>query len=112
MELLIPLASAVFVVWLPWFALRGSLIAGCLVYLLVASCFGYPFLHFELGPIPVTLDRLVIVGLAAVYLIHRALGRTDPKPVQTVDKLLVAFLGLLAFSVATHPWRGNLPGHA
>jgi hypothetical protein len=30
MELLTPIAAAVLAVWLVWFAVRGSLIAGCL----------------------------------------------------------------------------------
>src|SRR5947209_4444437 len=105
MELLIPIAVAVLAIWLTWFALRGSLIAGCLVYLLVASCFSYPFLHFELGSIPVTLDRLIVVALVAAYLVQRALGRTDPKPVAPVDKLLLAFLAVLTISTFTHDWR-------
>jgi O-antigen ligase len=105
MELLTPIAAAVLAVWLVWFAMRGSLIAGCLAYLLVASCFGYPFLHFDLGPTVVTLDRLVIVGLSAAYIVQRALRRTDPKPLETIDKLLLAFLAVLTFSTLTHDWR-------
>ncbi len=113
MELLTPLAAAALAVWLTWFALRGSLIAGCLMYLLVASCFGYPFLHFDVGPTVVTLDRLLIVGLSAAYVVQRSLGRTDPKPLQTVDKLLLAFLAVLTISTFTHEWQvvaiGNAP---
>jgi O-antigen ligase len=105
MELLIPIATAVLAVWLTWFALRGSLIAACLVYLLVASCFGYPFLHFDLGPTVVTLDRLVIAAVLGAYLVQRALGRTDPKPAQAVDKILLAFLAVLTISTFTHDWR-------
>ena len=105
MELLTPIAAAALAVWLVWFALRGSLIAGCLAYLLVASCFGYPFLHFDLGPTVVTLDRLVIVGLSAAYIVQRALRRTDPKPLETIDKLLLAFLAVLSISTFTHDWR-------
>jgi O-antigen ligase len=105
MELLTPIAAAVLAVWLVWFAVRGSLIAGCLAYLLVASCFGYPFLHFDLGPTVVTLDRLVIVGVSAAYIVQRALRRTDPKPLETIDKLLLALLAVLTFSTLTHDWR-------
>jgi O-antigen ligase len=105
MELLTPIAAAVLAVWLVWFAVRGSLIAGCLAYLLVASCFGYPFLHFDLGPTVVTLDRLVMVGLSAAYIVQRALRRTDPKPLETIDKLLLALLAVLTFSTLTHDWR-------
>ncbi|HEV3415892.1 MAG TPA: O-antigen ligase family protein [Pirellulales bacterium] len=111
MELLIAIAALVAGVWLIYFTLCGSLVAGCLAFLLIASCFGFPFLHFDLGPIPVTLDRLVILGLAGMYIVQRYLGLADPKPLQTVDKLLLAFLGLLVFSTFTHNWRDNPPGY-
>jgi O-antigen ligase len=105
MDLIIAIAALVVVAWLLYFTLRGSLLAGCLAFLLTASCFGFPFLHFDLGPIPFTLDRLVIVGLCGVYLVQRALGLTNPKPLETVDKLLLLFLGLLVFSTFTHDWQ-------
>lgn len=111
MDLLIAIAAFAAAAWLLYFTLRGSLVAGCLAFLLTASCFGYPFLHFDLGPLPVTLDRLLIVGLCGVYLVQRALGLTDPKPLETVDKLLLLFLGLLVFSTFTHNWHDNPPGY-
>ena len=109
MEFLIAIAALVAGAWLVYFTLRGSLVAGCLAFLLVASCFGYPFLHFDLGSTPVTLDRLAILGLAGVYIVQRVLGMADPKPLETIDKLLIAFLALLTLSMLTHNWRDNPP---
>ncbi len=110
MELLIAIAAAVAGVWALWYALRGSLVAGCLVFLLVATCFGSPFLHFETGLLPGTLDRLLILGLIAAYCLQRALGRTDPKPLELSDKALLALLAWLTFSTFTHNWRNLAPG--
>ncbi len=101
-------AAAVVGIWLVYFTLRGSLIAACLAFLLATCCFGYPFLHFDGGPLPLTIDRLVIAGLAGIYFVQRALGRTEPKPLRVVDKLLLAFLAVLAISTFTHQWH-NLP---
>jgi FkbM family methyltransferase len=101
-------AAAVVGIWLVYFALRGSLIAGCLAFLLATCCFGYPFLHIDGGPLPLTIDRLVIAGLTGLYIVQRAVGRTEPKPLRVVDKLLLAFLAVLAISTFTHQWR-NLP---
>ncbi len=105
MEFLILTAAIAAMAWFGWYAIRGSLLAGCLAFLLVAACFSYPFLHFNFGPLPLTLDRLTIAALIAVYIVQRSLGRTDAKPLETVDKLLLAFLALLTVSTLTHNWQ-------
>src|SRR5579863_756453 len=108
MDILPLIAAAAGVLWLTWFAMRGSMMAGCLAALLTICCFGYPFLHIDGGPVPLTIDRLAIVGLTGIYFLQRALGRTDPKPLSLVDGLLFAFLALLAVSTFTHEWH-DLP---
>ncbi len=77
---------------------RGSLMGWCLVFLVVGVCFGYSFLTFKLGPVPLSLDRIVLLLLAAAYVVQRRLGRTDPKPLELTDKLLLAFLGVLVLT--------------
>ncbi|HEX4000461.1 MAG TPA: FkbM family methyltransferase [Pirellulales bacterium] len=108
MELLELIAAAAISVWLVYFALRGSLVAGCLGFCLATCCLGYPFWQSSIGPLPLTIDRLVIVLLAGVYVAQRALGRTDPKPLAFADKLLLIFLTVLTVSCFTHRWR-DLP---
>ncbi|HKD37454.1 MAG TPA: O-antigen ligase family protein, partial [Pirellulales bacterium] len=105
MEFLLAIAAITLAAWLFYFALCGSLLAGCLAFLITASCFGYPFAHFDIGPIPATLDRIVIAVLAIVYLVQRRLGLADPKPLETVDKLILAFLAFLTVSTFTHNWQ-------
>jgi O-antigen ligase len=109
MEFLLAIAAITLAAWLFYFALRGSLVAGCLAFLLTASCFGYPFAHFDIGPLPATLDRLVIAGLAIAYLVQRRRGLTDPKPLLTVDKLLLAFLAVITISTFAHNWQDRPP---
>ena len=70
------IAALVAIVWGAIFLLRGSLVGGCLAYLLVAACFGYEFLHFTVGPVPLTLDRVALAILLAAYLVQRWLGHT------------------------------------
>ncbi len=110
MELLVGIAAFVAFLWGCWFLTRGSLVAGCLLFLLATCCFGYPFLQLEAGPISVTLDRLFIVFLAGMYVVQRGLRRADPKPLDTVDKLWLLFFGVLALSTFTHNWRNLPPG--
>ena len=110
MDLLVLIAAAAVTVWLAYFTLRGSLVAGCLGFWLAACCFGYPFWQSSGGPMPLTIDRLAIVFLAGVYIVQRAMGRTDPKPLALADKLLLAFLTVLTVSCFTHQWQNLPPG--
>jgi O-antigen ligase len=92
------IAGLVALVWGAIFLLRGSLVAGCLAYLVMASCFGYEFAHFTIGPVPMTLDRLALAVLLAVYAVQRWLGQTQRTPPEPIDFLLAAFLGVLCAS--------------
>ncbi len=65
-------------VWGLVFALRGSLMAGCLAFLVLTCCFSHEFLNFDLGPIPLTLDRIWVVLLGVMYLIHRESAGATP----------------------------------
>lgn len=105
MEFVIASVAIAAAAWFVCYALRGSLLAGCLAYLFIAACFGFFFLRFEMGSLPITLDRLWIVGLVGVYVVQRWLGLTEPKRLKTVDKLLLALLGVLVLSTFTHDWH-------
>ena len=65
------IAALVAIVWLVVFLLRGSLIVGCLGYLLITACFGYDFAHFPLGSWNLTLDRLALAALLGAYVVQR-----------------------------------------
>ena len=92
------IAALVALVWGTIFLVRGSLLGGCLAYLLATSCFGYDFAHFTWGPVPLSIDRLVLVVLLAAYVVQRGLGRTQRRPPERIDLLLAALLGVLAAS--------------
>jgi O-antigen ligase len=86
------------VVWSLAFALRGSMIGGCLVFIVLTCCFGHEFLNFDLGSIPLTLDRIWVILLAAMYVVQRGLRNTDPKPLAAADWLLAALIALITVS--------------
>ena len=94
-------------VWIAWFLLRGSLIAGCMAVIVGASCFGYLFWHSEGGPVPLSVDRCLVGLLAVAYVVHRGLGLTDPKPLRTVDWVLFALLGAITLSTFSHDWHDH-----
>ena len=85
-------------VWTVAFGLRAPLMVACLVFLLLTVCFGYEYLHFDFGPLPLTLDRLWIAVLLVTFFVQRKLGRTDPKPLAWVEIVLLSFLALATVS--------------
>lgn len=95
MSFLIVLGLCIGLVWGTWFVFRGSPIAGCLIFLLTASCFGYEWLNFDVGPIPLTLDRLVLLTVLAAAAGQWWIGRLDMKHLRTVDKVALVFAGVL-----------------
>ena len=108
---IILIVAAVGMVWGAVYLRRGSLLAGALAFLLSAAALGHDLWHLSLGPLPLTIDRLLIAGLAVAFVIHWRLGKADTKPIQRVDVLLAAFLLLLVISTFTADWRVSLPGY-
>ena len=86
------------VVWGTIYARRGSLIVGCAIFLIVGYVFGHEFWHAKLGPLPLTLDRVVLAGLVAAFAIQWRLGLVRTMRPVGGDWLLAARLALLAAS--------------
>ena len=101
MEIIIGIAVLAGLLWGGWFLWYGHPIDGTLVFMLAMTCFGYYFVHFDLGPVPLTIDRLLLMFLAAQYGLHRLLGRNDPKPLGWADWFLGAFIAVLVGSLLT-----------
>jgi O-antigen ligase len=110
MEALAIIAGILLLLWWAVYALRGSLIHGCLAFLAVALCFGYNFFKFEVGPISMTLDRVVLLGLIVVYVVQRRLGLTDPKPVTWPDVVMLLLGVVLALSKFSHSFEADATG--
>jgi O-antigen ligase len=107
MNAIIVVAALVGLVWFTVFSVRGSPVLGAAVFIVLGAVFGHPFFHFDLGPVPLTLDRIALVLLAAAYVVQRLLGRADPKPVGAEDLILAALLVLLAVSATVTGWAGT-----
>lgn len=104
MTALIVIAAMVALVWGSIFLLRGSLLAGCTCYLVLASCFGVYFYTFDLG-ITFSLDRLFLVVLVGAFIVQWKLGQTEIKPLSKVEITLALFICWLFVSTFTHDWR-------
>lgn len=107
MSFLIVIGALVALVWSAAFMARGSLVVGALAFLLLVTCFGHPFFHYNLGPIPVTFDRLFLLLLVGAYFFQRHRGRTEPKPTAWPDVVLWCLLGVFLVSGSAVGWAGT-----
>jgi N-acetylglucosaminyldiphosphoundecaprenol N-acetyl-beta-D-mannosaminyltransferase len=87
-------------VWGAVYARRGSLLIGSGVFLAVAYVFGHEFWKANVGPLPLTLDRLVLAALLAALAIQWRIGRFKLRPFTGSDLALLALLSLLVTSAA------------
>ncbi len=105
MTAILIIAAICALVWGTYLTLRGSLVGGCFVYLVLVTCFANNFLQFDIGPLTWTLDRLFLCLLVAAFCVQWRLGKIDFKKLAAGEYLLVAFLGLAVVSTLTHDWR-------
>jgi O-antigen ligase len=85
-------------VWGLLYARRGSLALGAALTVAVGYVLGYNFWHAHVGPLPFTLDRVLLVGLVAALVAQWRWSRLEPKPLAGADWLLAALLVILGVS--------------
>lgn len=105
MYVLASILGLVGLVWLAVVFLRGGLVAGGLVVLLAGVCFSVPFFKLPVGPLPLTLDRMLLVLLAGQYLAWRGWGRVEAKPPGKAEYVLVALIGWIALRTLSADYR-------
>lgn len=106
MPIVAPIAAVAALVWGAAFARRGSLLIGCAALLLVGYVVGYEFWHARLGPVPLTLDRILLMGLVGAFVAQWRWKKLDPKPIAGVDWLVVTLLAVLTVSAIAN--RGDV----
>ncbi len=84
---------------------RGGLVTSCLLVLGAGICLGPFFFHRSLGPVQISLDRLLWLALIAYYPIARATGASVARPLDRVDLLLGAFYAVVVASVLAFDFR-------
>ena len=103
MELLIALAVVAGLLWFGAFVLRGPLLIGAIIFLLLNACFGVYF--WTLPGTPLTLDRMALVALLGAYVVQIWSGRTVRAPLTRSDNLLLVFLLVLGVSTFAHDFN-------
>ncbi len=107
--ILLAIAVVAAAVWGTLLILRGSLIAGCLAFLCCVCCCGHDLVSFDVGPLPLTIDRIALLAVASAYVVQRRFGQADPKPFAPLDWLLGSFIAVLALSMLANGWQAPRP---
>jgi hypothetical protein len=105
MEFILLIVGIVGLVWGAALFLRGGLVTGGLIVLVASFCFGQPFYTLHLGPLPLTIDRVLWGGLVGLYLVWRWMRRADPKPLGAAEYALLGFCATLVFCTFVHDWQ-------
>ncbi len=79
------------VVWTAVVFRRGGLVTACLLVLATGICLGPAFFNKSLGPVQISLDRVLWGALIAYYAVARLTGAAVSRPLTRADLLLGAF---------------------
>lgn len=81
----------------------GVLISGCV--------FGHNFFNIQAGPLPLTLDRFLLLGLVGCFAIQYLRQKENLSALNAVDWTILATVTFLFVNVLTHDWKykENLP---
>ncbi len=78
---------------------------------LTGSVFGHDFFHASGGPIPITIDRLLLGGLLVLAAWSWLINRENLRSPNSMDVAIFGVVGILFFSTFTHDYKfsNNLP---
>ena len=75
---------------------------GCVGVVLIGSVLGRDFFHLSLGPLPLTLDRLLLGVLWLVFGWQALFSRQRLTRINYVDFAILIWLAMITFSTFTH----------
>ena len=79
--------------------------------ILLGSVFGFDFFHISGGPIPITLDRLMLAGLAVVFVWQFAHGKQSLRRFNLIDwgVMMLTVVITLSTLMGDYTFLGNMP---
>ena len=105
MEILIFLAIPTMLVWVLVFLnqqqkTRAHLLPTVgLMVVIVGSVLGYEFFHLSGGPIPITFDRLLLLGLVVMFGIFWLRGSENLRPLNRADVIILFLMSVMTVSL-------------
>jgi O-antigen ligase len=108
MEIVLAIIAFAALAWALVFARHGSLVVGCLMFVVVGYVFTRDFWQADVGPVPLTLDRIVIAGLAALFGWRWWRGNIGLRPLTGADWLGLLLVGYLTVRCALTESPGSV----
>ncbi|MHB8902887.1 MAG: O-antigen ligase family protein, partial [Thermoguttaceae bacterium] len=105
MTLLAALLAPAAALWAAVLFRRGGLAASCLFVLGTGVCLGPFFFHASVGPVQISLDRLLWLALMACYPLARVTGGSVARPLDRADVVLGGFYLVVVASVLAFDFR-------
>lgn len=117
MDFVVVLGGLVAVTWLAvLFRYRNRLrvnpiVLGSVLVVVVGTVFGHSFYHTNVGPIPITIDRILLGGLVVLFGYRLLTQKERLYSIDRTDVVVFTLLGILTFSTLGHDWKykENLP---
>jgi O-antigen ligase len=103
MELLLLIVAAAAIVWWAVCARYGSLWVGCAAFVALGYVLGPPLWSPKVGPIPLTVDRVLLLGLGAAFLWQWRAGRLAATRLTRVDWLLMVAIAYFTLRCVATP---------
>ena len=97
------LVAVAALVWALVYARHGSLLVGGTMFVVVAYVLNHHFFHLGVGPVSLTLGRLLLAGLAVLFLWRWWQGEVQRRPLTGCDWLVALFVGYLTVRYAFTP---------
>ena len=117
MELILTVAIPFLIVIVcAWFRIRPNfnlrpIPVIALAVVISGSVLGSEFFNLPAGPIPITLDRILVGVLVGTFAVLFLLGKEGLRNLNRVDFSILALMGVLFLSTVLHDWKflNNMP---
>ena len=103
MTVILPIFAVAALVWALVYARHGSLLVGGAIFVAVGYVLNHNIFHMSVGPVSLTLGRLLLGGLVLLFLWRWRQGEVERRPLTGCDWLVAMFVGYLTVRYAFTP---------
>ena len=103
MEIVLAILAVVALLGWTAYARWGSLWVGCAAFIALGYVLAPPLWTAHIGPIPLTIDRILLLGFGAAFLWKWRQGELSLRHVSVADWLLLGAIGYFTLRCAMTP---------